>query len=341
MKRRFKIARKLSEDLYQFDRSFRGKFMCPACMELYDAGDKRNITDAHIVPESAGGKELTLLCRPCNSKFGSNQDRWFSEFLNIFMNEQNTIISAKSKSKYIEVNGVKVRGDIKDEEDGSIGIYLYENRNPPGKLDEIKFGSETKLRLEIPLAKKQRQIGIGYLTAAYLMWFKQMGYSWIFQSHLDEVRKQILNPNEEIISGKYLIDSPSSKSHPPMVGIVEIGEFYYPGASLCGHVVIFPTRRDAHIYESFSEKMKVAVHADFHSLNIANSHNHPGPFAVAYKTQNLVFPDHFSSGALKPEQVLYFSDSKGIGQWLRPIADSERKEIENNKDIVVKKVTVR
>ena len=174
MKKRYKIARKLSEDLCKFDKSLYGKFMCPVCTELYDVGDKNNITDAHIIPESAGGKELTLLCRSCNSKLGSKQDKWFSEFLNIIMDEGKTILSAKSKSKYIEVNGVKVRGDIREEEDGNIGVYLYKNRNPPGKIDEIIFGSETSLSFEIPLSKNQHQVEVGFLTAAYLMWFKQM-----------------------------------------------------------------------------------------------------------------------------------------------------------------------
>ena len=189
MKKRTKISLKLSEDLFKFDSNLRDKFMCPICSKIYEAKDKVNITNAHIMPEAAGGKDLTLLCRSCNSRFGSNQDKWFGEHLNIISQKNKTVLSAKTKSKYVSINGKSVRGEIKETDEGGICVYLYRNRNPPGKLDKLHLGSSVKISTQIPLIEKTKLIEIGYLTAVYLMWFKQLGYSWSMQSHLEKIKE--------------------------------------------------------------------------------------------------------------------------------------------------------
>jgi len=340
MKTRIKIAQKLADDLSKFDGSMKGKFMCPVCTALYDCNDETNITDGHIIPDAVGGKDLTLLCKSCNSRFGASQDKWFGEYLDILLKEK-TFLSAKTKSKYLTIDGTKVRGDVKESDGGGIDVFLHIDRNPPGLIESISFGTSTDISVEIPLAKNQKQIEVGYLTAAYLMWFKQLGYSWVFQSHLDTVRRQIQSPLKSVIEGSFLIDIAEQKITKPWIGVLDLGERSYPCAAIYDQLVIFPTISDKDVFASIRERIKSAGAARFYSLNISSAHDHVGPMGVIYKTSNLVFPDQFVSGKIKPSKVLFFPDSKQSPVWLSQISESEARTIKDSEKYAVSTIKVR
>jgi hypothetical protein len=64
--------------------STKNHFMCPTCLDKIPLTQKDLISEAHIIPESAGGKPETFLCRKkCNSFFGTNQDKWFGEIIRL------------------------------------------------------------------------------------------------------------------------------------------------------------------------------------------------------------------------------------------------------------------
>lgn len=340
MKPRIRIAQKLADDLSKFDGRMKGRFMCPVCTTLYDCHDETNITDGHIIPDAVGGSELTLLCRVCNSRFGAGQDKWFGEYLDVLLKGK-TFLSARTKSKYLTINGVKVRGGIRESADGDIDVFLHINRNPPGLVESIAFGSSTDISVDIPLARNEKQIQVGYLTAAYLMWFKQLGYSWVFQSHLDSVRRQIQNPLEPIIEGSFLIDIPEQTITKPWIGVLDLGERSYPCSAIFDRLVIFPTIADKNVFTSIQERLKTASVAQFHSLNISSAHNHAGPMGLIYKNNNLVFPDHFVSRKISPLKVLFFPDSKQTPIWLSEVSEAEAKSIKDSDKYAVNTIKVR
>jgi len=338
MKTRIKIAKRLAADLSKFDVSMKGKFMCPVCTDIYDCDDETNITDAHIIPVAIEGKDLTLLCRSCNSRLGANQDRWFGEYLDILLREK-TLLSAKTKSKYLTLNGLKVRGDVRESEDG-IDIFLHIDRNPPGLVESTSFGTLRDISLEIPLAKNQKLIEVGYLTAAYLLWFKQLGYSWVFQSHLDCVRRQIQSPLQTIIEGPFLIDITHKKITRACTGVLDLGDRAYPCSVIYDRLVVLPMISDKNVLASVQEKIKDAPQAHFYSLNISRAHNHVGPMGVIYKTSPLVIPDQFASGKIKPK-LLLFPDSNQSPVWLTEVSESEARNTQDSHEYAVSTIKVR
>src|SRR5690554_2804880 len=122
---RKKLVESLSLELFSFGECFRRQFLCPTCMEQFHVEqDSDCYTAGHIIPEAAGGKDWTILCRTCNSRFGEKQDKWFGEYLCVLQNPEGTLFHAKSKSKYITVNGVTVSGKVSvSEEDGRIEVF--------------------------------------------------------------------------------------------------------------------------------------------------------------------------------------------------------------------------
>lgn len=290
MKNKIKISTKLSRDLEFMCPETKDKFMCPACLKLYRFDDAANISDAHIIPKAAGGKELTLLCTPCNSKFGNNQDRWFGEWLILWLDEKNTICSAEKK-KYVEINDKKVRAGISLAPDGGVDIFVHEF---PGAPEIEPFGNTLNINVNIPLADKEDEIFVGYLTAAYLFWFKQFGYSWALQDHLNIVRQQMDQPSEIIIAENYLYELTENIS--PCIGVLIIDDCYIPASAIYDQIVYFPTASGLITYELINEKLSSAKEVTFKPISLFKSHEHPEIMALLYKDTFLMFPENFRRG---------------------------------------------
>jgi hypothetical protein len=73
---RLKLFAQLEEDLR---RNIIGKhdvILCPFCMKEFGFQDAESgmLTEEHVIPESTGGREVTLSCKCCNSKLGYKID---------------------------------------------------------------------------------------------------------------------------------------------------------------------------------------------------------------------------------------------------------------------------
>ncbi|MDM3870743.1 HNH endonuclease [Porticoccus sp. W117] len=350
MKKRMKIAHKLARDLSKFDRKYKNIFICPTCLKTIELNAKK-ITDAHIVPDSVGGKELTLLCRPCNSKFGSNQDKWFGEYLDFLFKDEveKNLFSTKTQPKYIEINGVRVRADVEQSTDSNIQVLMYEDRNPPGVIDSINYSDSLTMSFEVPLLKNEHHVKVGYLTAAYLAWFKQLGYSWAFQSHLDIIRKQILNPNEEIMPACFLANFPENKKIEPRVGvgIIEYLGASYPCCFVVDRLVLFPSYSHKSLYEDIEGEEGKQIKAKFYGVNISKAHEHVAPMAVIHGGKLVIFPDKTGQKALGEQQIserLKSTQMLLAGEpmrWMRQVdSESEYEKIKQDNEYIEHKINL-
>lgn len=255
MKKKHKNAAiiKLSDHLGTYHPSLEGLFMCPVCLNKIPLQKESDITRAHIIPDVAGGKLKTFLCKVCNDKFGSKQDKWFGEYVRLSNIENAGILDSNYLDKYFYINDIKIKGTIESTADG-IFIYYLKDKNPPDNIKRLSNTYENnpgKMTLKLSykrLLDNERLIGIGYLTAGYLMWFDALSYSWVFQSHLDIIRRQILNPDEDIISPK-IIFFEDGMNWQPWIGFVKlVGGDIYPAIGLTSEIVLFPSKYLARKY---------------------------------------------------------------------------------------------
>ncbi|GHB70875.1 hypothetical protein GCM10008107_20420 [Psychrosphaera saromensis] len=321
MKKTIHIVNKLATDLTAFYIDKKNIFMCPSCFNEFNFNDRKNITAAHIIPNVSGGKEITVLCKKCNSKFGTKQDKWFGEYLNVYLNETATILAAKTKGKYLKVNGIKVRGEIDQATDGAIEVKIYEKYNQPGILNQIKLGPIRNIETSISLADKDLEIQVGFLTAAYLMWFKEFGYSWAFQDQLSIVRQQMHNPEQLIIKKSFLIDIQDSLS--PSIGILEVDNTAFPCASIFDQLVVFPNAKKESTYEQVADSLNNSKTRRFNTIQIFPEHQHPSSMNLLFKETLLMMPEHVKRGILSPENMLYFSSIDRPAEWLHPISNKD------------------
>ena len=329
------ILKMLSQNLSLFRPELTDSFLCPTCMKTFSINDLGKISEAHIVPKAAGGQLKTFICKDCNSKFGSKQDKWFGDIINIANSPNASILSTAIKEKYFEIDGIRYNGSWKQESEGKYTFTIHLNRNPPDTkklLDERFLKKPPKMRLSIPLPilKNQRLIDIGYLTAAYLMWFGLMGYSWALQDHLGFVRRQILNPDKEIITSKFLL-TVKSANWEPWIGLITILGETYPAFGLKKHMVILPPRDRPNIYEAI-ESFDTDVNLE--NIKPFKPYSKPKygpPISIIYENRLIVYAKP-SEHAEKSAITFYYTKDSNKGLLLTPTEKEKFEELRKRDD---------
>ena len=172
-----------------------GHYLCPTCLRHVPLSQPEEITIAHILPRAAGGGLTTLLCKRCNSTFGSRQDRWMGEYMRLV--QAKGAIDTVGQRGYFEVGGVRVGGRYRTSPDGGLEFLIRTDKTSPANLaavtEQFRNASAKGVTLTIPLPKvfkNKESVTIGFITAAYLMWFRELGYSWALQKHLARIIHQ-------------------------------------------------------------------------------------------------------------------------------------------------------
>ena len=232
----------ISQELTRFNIDWQGKFRCPTCLKDYPL-DSKEITEEHIVPDSQGGRVTTFLCGPCNSFFGHKQTRWLSDWIDLVEGGAPFHRDPKKQKARVTSNGNTLTANLSLSDDGAIQIFADRSRSNPTQYDAYwsdKNASSIQIDISMPVFANEEALRVGFLTAAYGLWFKHFGYSFVLQSILNPVRRQILNPQEMIVDWNYLIELPSRRSLEPELGLMKFGSEIFPIAFIYDHIVILP-----------------------------------------------------------------------------------------------------
>lgn len=310
--RKSEILKRMSSSSAKFDAAYIGSFVCPTCLKPVPLGSKSEITEAHIVPKYSGGSLKTYLCKKCNGDFGAKQDHWFGEYVYLVSSGKGLFATKKQNRTFI-MNGVKVTGKFNEADDGTLEFYVYENLMSPEAVSDMK-AAETHGRIEItinlPIIKNTHSITVGFLTAAYLLWFKELGYSWVFQAHLDPVRAQILNPNKRVIPSICVADAGGKYFENPWIGFLEIGDDSYPCAGIADRLIIFPSFSNPNVYELLAKQAGQQIAVTHEAIRISDYHKFPDPVGIIYRDQAMTFPDHFCNDSIISRLFWYLGDGQ-------------------------------
>lgn len=204
--------RMLSDSFIEFDPQSKNHFVCPTCIRVFSLSDELDqISYAHIEPKAAGGGLATYLCKSCNSRFGTNQDKWYGEWLRLARDDSATIFDTKIKEPRFKYEDIPVGGEWRRKPDGGFDFFIDIERNSPDTLSRLEDVARQKredrsswtVSVATPLMGELRMVKLGLLTAIYLLWFRALGYSWVLQPQLWDFREQILNPNEDVLRSRF------------------------------------------------------------------------------------------------------------------------------------------
>lgn len=190
--------------LYDIDLKFEKTFICPICLKQFSENDLDTTLENYLTledspPKSLGGKANTLTCKKCNNEFGHKIDFHLVEKLNE-LGVKSFLPNTGSKAS-ISHNGIEVQGTLKVDVKGVMTITHLEKVNNPNKLKDYisKTGKDDIVVLQFPISRVDiKRFEIALLKSAYIMAFEQYGYALILNKAYDIVRKQLLNPDDEI-----------------------------------------------------------------------------------------------------------------------------------------------
>ncbi len=169
------VAARLASSLTLFYPELQDIFLCPTCLAKIPIAEMKRISDAHIIPQAAGGKMTTLACTDCNSTFGRLQDKWAGEYIHM-VKSGTTLLHTRIQKGYFDVGAHRVGGTFEVTEEGGLNFYIHTNRTSPKALGAVQqqFATgDTSVTIPLPLLENQHLINFGLLTSAYLLWFRE------------------------------------------------------------------------------------------------------------------------------------------------------------------------
>jgi hypothetical protein len=167
-------------------------------LKAYKEQDVRNVLTEEDVPQhSLGGKRIVLTCKNCNSTCGSEID---IHLLNaIKLREQHLFLPDEKRKIHIEKNGKILNADLQVDEDRTIKLLVNTKKNNPKVWadfhDNILLPNELVNIEDWPLKRDERRISAALIKNAYLLLFARTGYSFLYDTYYDDLRKQILDPD--------------------------------------------------------------------------------------------------------------------------------------------------
>jgi hypothetical protein len=295
-----RLTRAAIDSLQLFDPAHGRVFVCPVCLDRIPETDSGRISKAHILPKAAGGNIFTLLCRVrCNNTFGKYQDKWLGEHLNVVRSPFG-LFQSKAQDGRFEVDGHAVNGWFKVSDDGYVDFVVPDTSNRPDVLQSFTEHFRTRrrsinIRFGLPLLDQQVAVDIGFLTAAYLLWFRALGYSWALQRHLEPVRQQLLRPTDSVLPRAF-----AARSHQwfdaPCLGVGHLPDkslVLYAG--IADRLVLLPPADEPDVYTRLL-KIKGDSRLDYQNLEFDWPNGFRGPTVVAHSERMVVVPDAWTEG---------------------------------------------
>jgi hypothetical protein len=324
------VLSKFSKNLGAFYPELNGHFMCPTCLQVFPLDQRSKISDAHIVPLSAGGGEKTYACKKCNSQFGSKQDKWMGEYVRLVRRKE-SIFHTSLKKNYLGIGGIRAGGTFERKPDGSFDFVVIKQKMSPetfelikGKFEEGQRSGRITVTVPLPLLENQHLINIGFLTSAYLLWFKELGHSWVLQNHLQSIRDQILNPHEKIIPPNFLSVCKDIVFDKPSLGVTYIRDELALVMSMANCLVFLPPVDSEQFYSKLGRNFD---NCQITQLKFSIERLYDTPLGVVFGDRLIIAADPILKGTVPANIILFPSDSDPP-RLLRPISDEKAKEVE-------------
>jgi hypothetical protein len=168
--------------------------LCPFCMKEFGFQDAESgmLTEEHVIPESTGGREVTLSCKCCNSKLGYKIDEQLARKVRL---DRGFKDGEKLKAN-MKWSGGGLPVDMEYRADGA--IHLHAKPTTPQmaaaliKRAQQHVSGERQLRIRMMTGLQLGSYLAAVAKAAYLGLFVDRGYGYILLPSLKAVRAAIM-----------------------------------------------------------------------------------------------------------------------------------------------------
>jgi hypothetical protein len=244
-------------------------YLCPLCtVRMFDrqAVLDRRLTAEHVPMEKLAGVELVLTCAECNHSGGygpdaaARRERNPIDAFNGKLSEPHPVRvwlhTSRTRSGAMEPVSVNMRFEKSD-----CGYKLVgrDDIDPPEQRDAFKAEmsrlaaegeQDFEFKINFNKDRYHAQLAkVSYLRAAYLVAFAQYGYACILHPSWAQVRQQIQNPKDEIIT-RFRLVMPGVDDRERRLMIIKEPEWARSLGVQFGPMFVFlPLRGDAGLYD--------------------------------------------------------------------------------------------
>jgi len=209
------------ENIKDPNRKFYGDYICPLCCRGFMVDDlnqslENPLTVEDVPPKALKGKPITITCKECNSSAGILLDSELKGLID-HLNFQKPNTKANME---IEIKGVILNATMTFDENGKSNMVINQEHNDPQKWEKLALGliegevvdeskntitikgdesNEFNFKVKAKKTHKKKSL-LSILRAGYLYAYTKFGAEFLaLNPNLSIIRKQIDNPNDEII----------------------------------------------------------------------------------------------------------------------------------------------
>lgn len=187
-------------------------YYCPICAKAFPVttATTNELTREHVPPRAVGGREIILTCRPCNNRAGSTVDAAAAKRAQL--KGLSDLISGKREDGVFPIvftapDGTELNARVSRDQSG-LKFRIPQTVNNPQKILQSEEKSKELMSLNGGLTFRVRSefrfsgrsAKISHLRSAFLVATAKFGYTFAFSKSLEDVRRQILQPDKEIFS---------------------------------------------------------------------------------------------------------------------------------------------
>jgi hypothetical protein len=247
-KRQLKHFRRGVEAFRALELPLPSLYVCPLCVRGITEEYIAELTREHVPPASLGGQRLVLTCHECNNRAGGKEGvdthaRRGEDRLDLVTRTLNGERRARFGVGTTSMN-VRIRTEKSH-------VEIVGMAGPPGEVDSVmdaflrmaKKPSSERVPLSITFSHGRYMRGrqeVSWLRAAYLAAFAAFGYRYIFRELLQSVRKQIENPDAELIADFHMWHPTKEPSERSMVLVTRPTWVQGVAVTMSRHLVLLP-----------------------------------------------------------------------------------------------------
>jgi hypothetical protein len=320
------ILGRISASLRSFYSEFGNHFLCPTCLRTLPLEEARHVSEAHIVPRAGGGGLVTYICVRCNSTFGHSQDKWFGEFVRL-AHSRSSVLETRHQKGYFSIGGQRVNGTFEVTREGGLEFLIYTDCTPPNAMEEVlrraATGALDSVTIPLPILENRKLIEFGLVTAAYLLWFRELGYSsWALQRHLDPIRELILHPANAELPKSIGVVCKDRVFESPWIGVGTVAGELCLLTGLANRIVFFPPADCHDLYSRLPSDFSGISLERYQVLRFYDHHKFGGPLGVLYGDRAIVAPDVMLKGSAE-SRFWFIPPDGGKPRMLYPISKDE------------------
>lgn len=179
-----------------------GDYFCPLCMAPFTLEEvKKLLTEEDVPQASLGGKRITLTCRKCNSKCGSEID--IHLFNAIKAREQSAFFPGTDRQVVLLAEGKSIKANLQVGINKNFSLQINTEKTSPELwkfyYSNILLPNNTIDVKDVPLKRDSRRISSAIIKNAYCLLFAKTGYTILNDKHYDSMREQIKRPEPYIL----------------------------------------------------------------------------------------------------------------------------------------------